>query len=184
MKKLMILSAGLMLAVASNAASVGWTLAGAANYAGDAYSFFVIGQNGASSIATVTALLDQGKAYDSYAFGSGVVAANGSANVTAASSGKSIDGTGDYTGFFIVFDSATPTSGTSKYVVISGMNTLTKTIGTSTASIQFSTGNASSIINDTNNWSSYGTPAAEPEPTSALMMLFGLAGLALRRKRA
>ena len=180
----MVLVAGVMLAVGANAAAVGWNLAGAANYANDAYSFFVIGQKGATSIATVTALLDQGKAFDSYAFGSGTIAANGSANVAAASSGKSIEGTGDYTGFFVIFDSATPTAGTTKYVVVSGLDNLTKTIGTSTASIQFSTGNASSIINNDNNWSSYGTPTPEPEPTSALMMLFGLAGLALRRKRA
>ena len=61
----MILAAGMMLAVSANAAAVGWTLAGAGNFANDAYSLFVIGQNGVTDIATVTAVLDAGSAYDS-----------------------------------------------------------------------------------------------------------------------
>jgi hypothetical protein len=186
MKKLMVMAAGVMLAVAANAASVGWTLAGAANYAGDAYSLFIVGQNNVESIATVTALLDAGSAVDAYAFGSGTVAANGAASVLAANSGKSlaVDGTTTYTAFFVIFDSATPTSGTSKYAVVSGASTLTQTPGATAAQFTFAAGNQSTYLNNASNWSSYGTPAAEPEPTSALMMLFGLAGLALRRKRA
>ena len=69
MKKLMILAAVTIFAAVTHAAAVGWNLAGAANYKGDAYSFFVIGQNGTDSIATITALLDAGNAIDSYAFG-------------------------------------------------------------------------------------------------------------------
>ena len=42
----------------TQAAAVGWTLAGANSYANDAYQFFVIGQKGATDIATITALLD------------------------------------------------------------------------------------------------------------------------------
>ena len=76
MKKLMILTACTMLAAVTHAAAVGWQLAGAQSYANDAYQFFVIGQNGTDSIATITALLDAGTATDSYAFGSGKVAAN------------------------------------------------------------------------------------------------------------
>lgn len=180
MKKLMVLAAGLMLAAVVNAASVGWTLAGATNYKGDAYSLFVIGQNGATDIATVTAVLDAGNSYASYAFGSGTILDNGMAQVLAASSGKSIDATGTYEAFFVVFDSATPASGTSKYTVVSGQTNMTKTIGDTTASITFAAGNVADYLNNANNWQTYG----EPEPTSALMMIFGLAGLALRRKRA
>ena len=84
MKKLILIAAGRMIAATTHAASVGWSLAGANNYTGDAYQFFVIGQNGTDSIATISALLDAGKDTASYAFGSGTIAANGTAGSAAA----------------------------------------------------------------------------------------------------
>ena len=181
MKKLMIFAACAMLAAVTHAAAVGWTLAtGSATYAGDAYQFFVIGQNGATSIATITALLDAGTDASSYAFGTGTANAAGTGSVTAANSGKTLDA-GTYTGFFVLFDSATPTAGTSKYALIEGASTLTREIGASTAQIAFASGNVSSTLSQASNWKSYG---AVPEPTSGLLMLLGMAGLALRRRRA
>ena len=180
MKKLMILAAGMMLAVSANAASVGWSAAGMNSYAGDAYQFFVIGQKGADTIKTITDLLDVGSSAASYEIGSGTINSSGMAYVAASNSGKSIDGTGEFTGFFVIFDSATPVAGTTKYAVISGQPNMTKTIGQSTASVLFAAGSVADYVGDASNWQIYG----EPEPTSALMMLFGLAGLALRRKRA
>ena len=180
MKKLLILAASAILAVTTQAAAVGWSLGGGNTaYKGDSYLFFVLGQNGADSIATVTALLDAGTSVDSYAFGSGVIADNGNVNVSAANSGKTLDA-GSYTSFMVVFDSAVPQPG-DKYVVVSGATTQTKTIAATTASVAFAAGNASSILNNASNWKSYG---AVPEPTSGLLMLLGMAGLALRRKRA
>ena len=181
MKKLLIIASIALMGIAANAATVGWNITtGSTTYGNDAYRFFVIGQNGADSIATITALLDAGTSVDSYAFGSGTTLANGAANVTGAASGKSLDA-GTYTGFFVLFDSDSPTAGTSQYVVVSGASTLTKEIGTSTATISFTTGNANSIVSNASNWNSYG---AVPEPTSGLFMLLGMAGLALRRKHA
>ena len=183
MKKLLVFAACAMLAAVTQAAAVGWSLAGANSYANDAYQFFVIGQNGATSIATITALLDAGSSVDSYALGGGAVAANGTANVAASASGVTL-GTGDYTGFFVVFDSATPTAGSSRYVVVSGASTLTKSIGASTATITFAAGNASSILNNASNWKSFGPGGgAIPEPTSGLLLLVGAGMLALRRKQ-
>ncbi|MBQ3746625.1 MAG: PEP-CTERM sorting domain-containing protein [Kiritimatiellae bacterium] len=180
MKKLMILAAVTIFAAVTHAAAVGWNLAGAANYKGDAYSFFVIGQNGTDSIATITALLDAGNAIDSYAFGSGTVANNGAATIGATASGKTLDA-GTYEAFFVVFDATTPTSGSTKYVVVSGASTLTKEIAATAATVTFTTGNQATFLNNADNWKSYG---AVPEPTSGLLMLLGMAGLALRRKRA
>ena len=179
MKKLMILAAGMMLAVGANAATVGWSLGGAAAYAGDAYQFFVIGQKGATDIATITTLLDAGTSTAGYALGSGVIGSAGSVLQSPAGSGQTL-GAGTYTAFFVVFDDATPKAGESKYVVVSGQTGMTKEIASTTANVSFGAGNVSSIVGDASNWKTYG----EPEPTSALMMLFGLAGLALRRKRA
>ena len=182
MKKLMIFAASVMLAVATEAAAVGWTLAtgSGATYANDAYQFFVIGQNGADSIATITALLDAGTATDAYAFGSGTIGSTGTGMVGTSSSGKSLDA-GNYTAFFVLFDSATPKAGESKYVVVSGTSTLSKTIAATTANVTFASGSAASTLSNASNWKSYG---AVPEPTSGLLMLLGMAGLALRRKRA
>ena len=183
MKKLLVFTACAMLAVVTQAASVGWGLAGAANYANDAYQFFVIGQKGVSSIATITALLDAGSDTSSYAFGSGAVNGSGSATVLANASGKTLDA-GDYTAFFVVFDSASPASGSANYAVVSGSANLTKSIGATTASVSFSAGNASSILNNADNWKSFGTGGGGvPEPTSGLLLLVGAGMLALRRKQ-
>ena len=180
MKKLVMFAACTMLAAVTQAASVGWSLAGANAYANDAYQFFVIGQNGATSIAAITALLDAGTDTASYAFGSGKIGAAGSASVPAASSGKSISDAGTYTGFFVIFDNASPTSGSANYAVVSGAAGLTKTIAANTASTAFASGNQSTYLNDSSNWKSFGPV---PEPTSGLLLLVGAGMLALRRKQ-
>ena len=182
MKKLMIMAASVMLAAMTHAAAVGWTLSGASAYAGDAYQFFVIGQNGADSVSVITALLDAGTSADSYAFGSGTIASNGAGTMTAAASGLTL-GAGSYEAFFVVFDSDSPTAGSSNYAVVSGVSTLSKTVSDTSATVMFTTGNQSTYLNNASNWSSYGSSAV-PEPTSGLLMLLGMAGLALKRKRA
>lgn len=182
MKKLMIFAVGAMLAAVTNAAAVGWSFAtgSGTTYANDAYQIFIIGQNGADSIATITTLLDAGSSVDSYAFGSGTIGSAGTGMTAASASGKSLDA-GDYTAFFVLFDSTSPTAGESKYVIVSGASTLTKTIASTTATITFASGNASSILGSDSNWKSYGSNV--PEPTSGMLALLGMAGLALRRKR-
>jgi len=181
MKKLITFAACAMLAAISHGATVGWTMAtGSTSYAGYAYDIFVIGQSGVESVATITALLDAGTSVDSYAFGTGAIGSNGNVTVLPAASGKSLDA-GTYTSFMVVFDTATPSAGDSQYVVISGGANQTKTIAATTANTSFVAGNVSSTLSNADNWKSYG---AVPEPTSGLLMLLGMAGLALRRRRA
>ena len=183
MKKLITVAACVMLAVATQAAAVGWSAANlGTTYAGDAYDFFIIGQNGAESITFITGLLDAGKDVSNYAFASGNVAAAGGISQAANStSGKTL-GTGTYTGFFIVFDSNSPTAGSSNYALISGVSTLTRSVGDSTASVAFAGGNAASFVTS-DKWKSFGTSEPIPEPTSGLLLLVGGAMLALRRKQ-
>lgn len=180
MKKIILAVAIICATMYAGAASVGWSHAGLGNYAGDSYYVFVVGQNGVANIATVTALLDAGEDFSSYVFGNGKVAANGFANVGVSSSGKTLDA-GTYTAFTIVFNSAAPTAGESQYLLISGQSGQTKTVGPTTGAVLFSAGNVASLANDAANWKDYG--AAVPEPTSAMLLVLGVAALALRRKQ-
>ena len=179
MKKLILAAALVCAAAVSQAASVGWSLAGLNNYAGDAYSFFVIGQKSVTSVAQITALLDAGKSVSDYALYEGSVAANGGAIVNYASSGVSVPNSADYTSFFVVFDNADISkAGNYLTVTTDQSSTLAKSVNATAASVTFVGGNQSAYANNPANWS------AVPEPTSGLLMLLGMAGLALRRRRA
>ena len=179
MKKLILAAAIVCAAAMSQAASVGWSLAGLSNYAGDAYSLFIIGQNEVTSVAQITALLDAGKSVSSYAFYEGNVANNGAANVLATASGLTVPNSATYTSFFVVFDDADASSAANYLAITADQSAnLTKSVNATAASVTFAGGNQSTYANNPANWS------AVPEPTSGLLMLLGVAGLALRRRRA
>ena len=178
MKKLMIIGAIMCLTVAANAASVGWSLLGANAYAGGTYDVFAIGQNGVTSQSQIAALVAAGTAVDSYAFYSGgTVAANGAIAVQAANSGKSLTykegGTSadnTYQFFMILWDKDQKTA---SYTGIA-----------STTLANNSTSKTLAFANQSSNLSANSFTVATPEPTSGLLLLLGVAGLALKRKRA
>ena len=179
MKKLILAAAIVCAAAMSQAASVGWTLAGLNNYAGDAYSFFIIGQNEVTSVGQITALVEAGQSVSSYAFYEGNVAANGAATVLATASGLTVPNSADYTSFFVVFDNADASSAANYLAITKDQSAnLAKSVNATLAAVTFAAGNQSTYANNAANWS------AVPEPTSGLLMLLGMAGLALRRRRA
>lgn len=180
MKKIILAAAIVCAAAITQAATVGWSHAGLNNCAGNSYYVFVVGQNGVSGIATITALLNAGEDFSSYVFGSGNVAANGTATTLPGNSGKTIAENGVYTAFTVIFDGVDPVSGESKYLLVSGGANQTKEIGSNTPSITFVAGNISALANDASNWASYGNI---PEPTSAMLLVLGVAALALRRRQ-
>ena len=177
MRKMMLVAVAVLTAAVTQATSVGWSLAGAGNFANDAYQFFIIGQNGATSIKAITDLLDAGSDTSAKAFGSGKVASNGAATVLAKDSGVSLNAAGTYEGFFVIFDTTSPSTAT-KYALVSGVNTLKKTIAAETANVTFAAGSAADFLNNASNWK------ATPEPASVALLLLGAAAFGLRRKRA
>ena len=130
--------------------------------------------NGVESTSQIAALVAAGTSVDSYAFYTGGTVNNsGAATLTAASSGKSIaysgTGTDTYQAFAVLWTSDAK-----------------EATYTSTASISLvndSTAKTFAFGNQSTNFSANHFSVA-PEPTSGLLMLLGMAGLALRRKRA
>ena len=187
MKKMIIAACAIALAGLTQAATVGWGYGGAISNAeakGSAYAFFLIGQNGVTSEAQIADMIAAGTDVSTYAFGTGTTTANGIVNVAPVNSGKSITVTETTTveGFMVIFNDATVADAT-KFLVIGNddcgtVNGYSKSVGTSTATVAFSAGNVANYVNNTANWQDI------PEPTSGLLLLLGVAGLALKRKRA
>ena len=172
MKKLIIAAAIVCAATISQAAAVGWTAAGATGYS--TYDMFVIGKNGVTGVDQIKAIVEAGglEAASEFAFASGTLK-NGAAIQMAASSPYSItwsgSGTDTYTGFIFVQDAAGEhASYTATANIAMADNSTSKTF-------QFN----NQATNYTNN-----KFAVAPEPTSGLLLLLGVAGLALRRRRA
>ena len=180
MKKLMILAAVVMAVVAANAAAVGWTIAGGTNYKGGGYDVFIIGMNGvesASQIAGILATSGDVTSLDSYAFyKGGTVNNSGAATLAATASGVSITykeggsaAENTYQAFAILWDAEVENA------------TYTSVVSTTLANN--STSKTFTFGNQASNFAANSFSVA-PEPTSGLLLLLGVAGLALRRKRA
>jgi len=155
MKKLLVLAAIIVASVAANAAAFKWN-------AGSIY-----GSDGATKWAGEVKL---------YAVIGGV---NTLVDTATAASGNVINRNfsstslagGSYYDFFFTVEDAGKTF-TSQSVNVLGQ-------ATSTATITF--GNMASATQNAANWKG---SSPVPEPTSGLLMLLGMAGLALRRRRA
>ena len=183
MKKMMIAVCAIALAGMVRAAAVGWSIAGLADYKGDAYSFFVIGQNGVDSVAQITALCGAGTDVSGYAFAQGAVGTTGTAVMAAATTGKSLDAGNKYEGFFVIFDAA-DASKAENYVAITSAQsaTLIQNPSATAGTITFAAANQSKFVSEPGNWSKV-QGSGVPEPTSGLLLVLGCAALALRRKQ-
>lgn len=160
----------LVAGVAANAASFKWT--GANIYASDGATKFTGTAAIYAYLDTATAA-DAVKVVDAY-----VVAGTIKSDSVGTATGFTYDwadavGNGNYNFFFVIedgdktFDSSV--SDPSKVVV-------GKAAATATTTVAFA--NMASATQNASNW------AAVPEPTSGLLVLLGVAGLALKRKRA
>ena len=169
MKKLLILTAAVVAGVVANAATFKWTGAniydhtGTTKYTGTAAIYaYLTTETGADALTLVNVGVTAGTIKDGTTTGytydwSGAVVGNGYNFYMVIEDG-------DYTFNSAISDPSAIKNGAAQ--------------ATSTTTVQFA--NMASATQNTANWQS----SAVPEPTSGLLMLLGMAGLALRRKRA
>ena len=181
MKKLVMFAVAVALACAGQAASVDWKL----NVAGQgadwkAANAYVMAFNGSDYAAVVKLLTVDGSdnmAADlgAYALKQGDTSqfAVGNSRGAANASGQSSGVTGD-TMFWVVFTEGSMDAG--KSIAYTG--------ATDISAYDYAAGSPSPGTFTFTSVPNTGTIAGVPEPTSGLLMLVGLAGLALRRKRA
>ena len=154
MKKLLVLAAVIAAGVVANAASFNWQAANI--YGADGTTKF-------SGTATLYAIISgTDTAVQVATASSGAVA-----KANTAFSNDNLVGGNAYDFYFVIED------GGKKFT--SDVKTASAQ-ATSTITVNF--GNMATATQNASNW------AAVPEPTSGLLMLLGMAGLALKRKRA
>ena len=182
MKKLMFMLAAVAMAVGAHGASVYWTCTNVKDSTGGAISgvaYFIdaatLSQSdfrALSGAAAFNTALSGMYSYTPSEAGKYTVAmADAIENATLGLSDSTA-----YSVYLAIFDTATITD-SSKYYLTDAKDLTTYT-GTTSASLKF--GSQSTASQAAGAWTAVGVP----EPTSGLLMLVGLAGLALRRRRA
>ena len=191
MKKLMLVAAVLGLAASVHAASASWQVTNiykvgstsssttADRVAADTYYGYLITVAGDLTVAKVTSeLASKASVADVVSYLDGIKTAS-SATTAAGKIAKDVTLTladGSYTMFSVILDSTNGDPLTASNYVIG--DTVSATV-TSVGDSAISSFNAKTLTTTASNWT-----AAAPEPTSGLLLLLGVAGLALKRKRA
>ena len=185
MRKLIIALVAATVGIVANAATYNWEAQkgyiydGAATPAkmtsGTAYLIF------ASSLtqeALVTAFAaDAATAattVSSKAVSTGTIGAN---SRIATSDNFTFDTTSDQTAYFVIFN------GDNMYVSITA-NAEYYAVGESAIAFESVSSSSKAMLDASAGYSAAGWYSAVPEPTSGLLLLLGMAGLALKRKRA
>lgn len=171
-----MMAAAVVAATALNAASFDWKLQTGADYTGMKV-YGITGSSAATILATCQST-DNTKWASTFA---GLTSSEVTGNNARASASGSNDGVaaGDNI-VFVIVDGAVAEG--SKYWVVSDYTILAANVYEPPA-----TGTRATVVLSTQGTAGSGTFTAGssvPEPTSGLLMLLGMAGLALRRRRA
>ena len=176
MKKLLIIAAVALAAVSARAASVTWTVLNiqsspatevGAGWLVQLYSADTTFSYDAAKAGTITALDSTTSVASGTIFKSSSTFGNYAANTPVNT-------------YAVIFDAATVAD--AKYYIVSAE--LDKTVAASGANLTVGFGNMGATATTNTFRNSSWTAAAVPEPTSGLLLLLGMAGLALKRKRA
>ena len=193
MKKLIIAAAIVCAAAISQAASVSWSVSsllgsdGNTLTTGAGYVFCTKGDKATTIDAVTTALaaaatMEDFKSYlnnNSLTALKGTVRSDGSISVTGVDLATSgVPAATTRVKLFAVIVDDDNFGDETKYVVTTASATVKTPEASTTNTAQFNISNSATL--SAANWAT----AAVPEPTSGLLMLLGLAGLALKRKRA
>ena len=192
MKKLAIFAIAAVAAVCANAATVNWSATKGYLYeagtttkitTGDAYLMFVTASYDQSDLVNafndakgdVATTIAAMSASGAMATGAGQVAANARVSGTSTYNISS-----DMAAYFVVFNNG-------NMFISSTTDALYDSVTQEATASEFasmSNPSKAAAMNAADGYSATGWYTAVPEPTSGLLMLVGLAGLALRRRRA
>lgn len=179
MKKLMFILAVVAMVVSVQAASVSWTCTNVKDGSGNAIGGIAYFVNAATLSQSDVMALDGAAAFNSALSGAYSWTPTAAGKYTSAAVDNATLGLTDATAsqaYLVIFDTATITDTSHYYMTeVKSFDTYG---GTETASVKW--GSQSTPSQAVGAW----TAVSVPEPTSGLLMLVGLAGLALRRRRA
>ncbi len=182
MKKLMFMLAAVAVAACAQAASVSWTCTNVKDGSGNAINGVAYFINAATLSQSAFKALDGADAFNTalsgmYSYTPGTAGKYTVASADAvANSALGLSDSSDYNVYLAIFDTATITD-SSKYYLTETTSLATMS-GTDVAQVKW--GSQSTASQAAGAW---GSVSDVPEPTSGLLMLVGLAGLALRRGR-
>ena len=192
MKKLLLMVAAVAVAASLHAASASWQVTNiykvgstsasttADRVAENTYYGYLITITESLTVAKVTDELSKaGSTAAVVSYLEGIKTAS-SATTAAGKIAKVVDlslADGSYNMFSVILDSTNGDPSTATNYLIG--DTVATTV-TSVGNSMIGTFNAKTMTQTASNW----TAASVPEPTSGLLLLLGVAGLALKRKRA
>ena len=188
MKKLMIALAAVAMGIAANAASWDWSCSSGRIFDGTGESTYssTVGQTAYlmfTSVMTQTDLVAGFQGAGSASAFSSTVADKAIKTATLSSAARidmisvTADVTSDQTAYFVVFAN-------DKMYVSSEAAADYLTVGTGAISFASQSTPSKLTLDASAGYSAAGWYQSVPEPTSGLLMLLGMAGLALRRRRA
>ena len=191
MKKIMIACVAVAMAAVAQAAAVNWSISNvyspsdstakvAANSM-SAWLFVTANSTDVTTIKTTTmaavqAVLDSGDLTGLSSLAAGH-ASNSTVGMFTGATGLTGFSSGSLTAFAVVVDS-TDLATAENYFIVSDGTTKTATFTSATGTKMLAWGDQTSYTQGAGKWS------AVPEPTSGLLLLLGMAGLALKRKHA